>query len=258
MTARIARIRRYPIKAIGGEDLSRVRLDAARRLPGDRIWALLTEGGERHAGDSERPGRWLPKSCFLRGAASAALQAVQGGWGEDAGDGTVGCPIRLTHPDLPELIFDPETEGARLIDWVRPLWPDDKPAPTRLVQGPTGWTDVAQPWISILSLSSLRDLEARLGQPLGIERWRGNLWLDGWDAYAERDLVGQILTVGGLDLRITQTIGRCPATSADTATGRVDIDMPEALRAQFGHSEFGIYAEVVSGGEIALGDEVRL
>ena len=73
MTARVARIRRHPIKAIGGEDLGRVRLDAARRLPGDRLWALLSEGGERHAGNAERPERWLPKSCFLRGAASAAL-----------------------------------------------------------------------------------------------------------------------------------------------------------------------------------------
>lgn len=253
MTARVARIRRHPIKAIGGEDLGRVRLDAARRLPGDRVWALLTEGGERHAGEGPRPERWLPKSCFLRGAASAALQAVQGGWGEGAVDG----PIRLTHPDLPDLSFDPAHEGARLIDWVRPLWPADKPAPTRLVQGPTGWTDVAQPWISILSLSSLRDLEARLGQPLITERWRGNIWLDGWDAYGERDLVGQVLTIGGVELRVTQTIGRCPATSADTATGRIDIDMPEALKAQFGHSEFGIYAEVVTGGEIAQGDEVH-
>ncbi|KRW93626.1 MOSC domain-containing protein [Paracoccus sp. MKU1] len=250
MTARIARIRRHPIKAIGGEDLRHTRLDAARRLPGDRLWALLTEGGERHAG--EVPGRWLPKSCFLRGAASAGLQAVQGGWGE----GAEGGRIRLTHPDLPDLDFDPETEGARLVDWVRPLWSEGKPAPTRLVRGPTGWTDVNQPWVSILSLSSLADLESQLGMSVGVERWRGNLWLDGWAPYAERDLIGHVLTVGAVELRVTETIGRCPATSADPATGRIDIDMPEALEAQFGHRDFGIYAEVVTGGDIALGDEV--
>ncbi|RDD71770.1 MOSC domain-containing protein [Paracoccus versutus] len=251
MTARVARIRRHPIKAIGGEDLPRTRLHAARRLPGDRLWALLTEGGERHAGAV--PQRWLPKSCFLRGAASAGLQAVRGGWGE----GAEGGRIRLTHPDLPDLDFDPEAEGPRLVEWVRPLWPQDKPAPTRLVRGPTGWTDVSQPWISILSLSSLADLEGRLGQPLGIERWRGNLWLEGWAPYAERELIGHVLTLGGVELRVTETIGRCPATSADPTTGRIDIDMPEALEAQFGHRDFGIYAEVVTGGDIALGDEVR-
>lgn len=252
MTARIARIRRHPIKSIGGEDIARTRLDAARRLPGDRLWALLTEGGERHAGTGA-PQRWLPKSCFLRGAAASGLQAVQGGWGEGAPEG----PIRLSHPDLDDLTFDPETEGQRLIDWVSPLWPQDKPAPTRLVQGPTGWTDVSQPWISILSLSSLADLETRLGQPLGVERWRANLWIDGWAPYAERQLIGQILNIGGLELRVTETIGRCAATSADTATGRIDMDMPGTLAAEFGHSDFGIYAEVVTGGEIALDAEVR-
>lgn len=250
MTGRIARIRRHPIKSVGGEDLGRATLRAAQRLAGDRQWALLTEAGERHAGDGPRPARWLPKSCFVRGVASAPLQAVAGGWDEDAGQ------LSLTHPDRPPLRFDPETEGSRLVEWIAPLWPADKPAPTRLVQGPTGWTDVSQPWLSILSLASLRDLETRLGLPLGVERWRANLWIDGWQPWAERDLIGRILTVGGVELRVTEAIGRCAATSADTATGRIDIDMPQALQAQFGHSDFGIYAEVVTGGEIALNDEI--
>ena len=97
MTARVARIRRHPIKAIGGEDLGRVRLDAARRLPGDRIWALLTEGGERHAGPLDRPTRWLPKSCFLRGAASAeqALLCLQ-----DFSPSLVLCDVMLGDDDV--------------------------------------------------------------------------------------------------------------------------------------------------------------
>ncbi len=66
-----------------------------------------------------------------------------------------------------------------------------------------------------------------------------------------------MLTVGTVELRVTETIGRCPATSADPATGRIDIDMPAALEAQFGHRDFGIYAEVVTGGDIALGNEVQ-
>ena len=253
MTARIARIRRHPIKALGGEDIRRTPLTAARRLAGDRQWAVLTEAGERHAGDGARAERWLPKSCFLRGAAAAGLQAVQGGWGDGSPDGV----IRLTHPALPDLAFDPENQADRLIEWIRPLWPPEKPPASRLVQGPTGWTDVSQPWLAILSLSSLSDLEARLGLTLGIKRWRANLWIDGWQPYAERNLIGRILSIGPVELRVTQAIGRCAATSVDPATGQIDIDMPEALMAQFGHSDFGVYAEVVTGGEIALNDEIR-
>lgn len=249
MTARLARIRRHPVKSASGEDLGRVRLEPARVLPGDREWAILTEAGERHAGGPGDPQRWLPKGCFLRGAAAPGLQAVGGGWRDGR--------LHLSHPGLAAIAIDPLTQGALLIDWLRGLWPADRPAPTRLVRAPTAFADVSRPWLSILSLSSLADLEARLGRPLGIERWRGNLWIDGWAPHAERGLVGQVLRLGAVELRVTQTIARCPATSADTATGRPDLDMPEALAAAFGHSDFGVYAEVVTGGEIALNDEIR-
>ena len=44
----------------------------------------------------------------------------------------------------------------------------------------------------------------------------------------------------------------------DTATGRIDLDMPKALQDQFWHQDFGIYAEVQTGGTIRPGDEVEV
>lgn len=251
MTARLAHIRRHPIKSIGGEGLDRVTLAPARRLPGDREWAVLTQAGEHHAragqtGDA--PDRWLPKSCFVRGVQSPQVQAISGGWN--------GKVLVLRQPTRPDLTIDPEADGDRLLDWLRPLWPAAAPAPTRLVRGAAIWTDQKSPWISILSLASLDDLESRTGQPLGIHRWRGNLWVDGWPAWAERDLLGKVLRIGDVELRVTQQIGRCEATCADTDTGRRDIDMLPALARLYGHTDFGIFAEVVTGGEIALGDRV--
>ena len=247
MTPILAHIRRHPVKSVGGEGLERVTLAPARRLPGDRAWAVLTEAGERHAGAGE-PERWLPKSCFVRGVAAAPLQAVRGG----ERDGR----LSFAHPDRPDLVIDPETEGARLLDWLRPLWPEDKAPATRLVRGAGIWTDVKWPWLSILSLSSLAALERDLGRPLGIDRWRGNLWIEGWPAFHERDLIGRVISIGPVELRITEPIGRCDATSADAETGRIDGDMPGDLDRLLGHHDFGIYAEVVTGGEIAIGDPV--
>lgn len=251
MTARLAHIRRHPIKSVGGEGLGRVTLEAARRLPGDREWAVLTEAGERNARASEtggEPDRWLPKSCFLRGVIAAPLQAVEGGWHGDR--------LSLRHPQRPDLELDPETETADLIDWLAPLWPEAAPPATRLVRGAAIWTDQKWPWISILSLSSLAALEAETGLDLGIHRWRGNLWVEGWPPFAERELIGQVLRIGAVELRVTDHIGRCDATSADTATGRRDIDMPATLERLYGHHDFGVFAEVVTGGEIAVGDDV--
>lgn len=253
MTATLAHIRRHPIKSIGGEGLDQVTLAAARRLPGDREWAVLTEAGERNAQASQsgdEPDRWLPKSCFVRGVQSPQVQAISGGWSDGR--------LVLRQPTQPDLTVNPATEGARLIDWLRPLWPTGAPAPTRLVRGAGIWTDQKWPWISILSLSSLAHLEQKTGRRLGLHRWRGNLWIDGLAPWAERDLIGRVIRIGAVELRVTDQIGRCEATSVDTETGARDIDMLAQLQALYGHTDFGIFAEVVTGGAIALGDEVTL
>jgi uncharacterized protein YcbX len=253
VTARLALIRRHPIKSVGGEGLDSVILQAAHRLPGDRSFAVLTENGERHAIASQtngQPDRWLPKSCFLRGAVSADLQAVSGGWDGDL--------LTLSHPRQITLTIDPATQGDMLIDWLRPLWPADAARPTRLVGGAGIWTDQKWPWISILSLDSLADLTAKTGLDLGTHRWRGNLWTQGWNAFHERDLIGQTIHIGQAELRITDHIGRCTATNADTATGQVDLDMIDSLQRHYGHTDFGVFAEVVTGGKIRLQDQITL
>ena len=246
MTATLAHIHRHPIKSIGGEGLASVALSPGRRLPGDREWAVLTETGERHATD---PQRWLPKTCFLRGVASFPLQAIRGGWQGDR--------IVLSHPLRPELSFDPQGDGDALLDWLRPLWPADAPAPTRLLHGAAIWTDQKWPWLSILSLNSLADLEQRSGQSLGLDRWRGNLWIDGWEPFAERDLIGHTFHIGPVELRVTDHIGRCEATSANTGSGQRHIDMLDTLKRHYGDTNFGIFAEVVTGGAITIGDKVQ-
>lgn len=247
--ARLERIARYPVKSVGGEALDRVMLAAGQALPGDRQFGVLHGDSLRHLEEGELR-KWLPKSAFLRGAAGPSLQAVRGGWG-------AGGLLHLSHPDLPPLTFDPKGDQAPLLDWLAPLWADSgKAAPARLVSGPLPLTDTKKPWLSLLSLDSLTDLEARLGRSLGTDRWRGNLWVSGWQAQAERDLRLHQLRIGPVLFKAVERIGRCPATSADTVTGRLDGDMPAALEAEFGHQDFGLYLEVIEGGEIAVGDPV--
>jgi uncharacterized protein YcbX len=119
-------------------------------------------------------------------------------------------------------------------------------------------TDSEFPSVSILSLRSLADLSARMGQHLSADRWRGNLWLDGAAPWAEWDWIGRSLQIGQTELRIEERITRCRATSANPETGRIDADTLGGLDAAFGHQDFGLYAVVTRGGAIATGDKVTL
>ena len=249
---RLAQIWRYPVKSIGRERLSRARLDQGGKIPGDRAWAVLHEGAANRLNEAGRLESWLPKMAFLRGAAGPSLQAIEGGMD--------GGKLALRHPDAGEIAIEPanEDDATRLIDWLRPLWPEGKPAPLRLVAGPAPLTDTQKPFVSINSLSSLSELERVAGQRLGVERWRGNLWIEGAEPFAELDWIDREISIGAVRLVVRQAIGRCTATAVDTATGQPDRDMVRTLTETYGHSHFGIYAEVLEGGEIAEMDEVTL
>ncbi|EEX14920.1 mosc domain protein [Citreicella sp. SE45] len=243
MTARLAQIWRHPVKGIGREPLDAVTLNADAPMPGDRAWAF------QHEGAPDEPG-WQPRRNFLVVANGPKLAQVTAKT-EETGR------IALSHPDRPAFSFAPETEGAALAEWVRPLWPETAPAPRALVKAPPqGMGDNGAPEVSILSLASLRDLSERIGKPLEIERFRGNLVLDDLAPWQEFDWCGTTLRIGSALLEVTGRIERCRATEANPVTGERDAEPVRALYGAFRHRDFGVYARVVQTGMIAVGNEV--
>jgi MOSC domain-containing protein YiiM len=51
-------------------------------------------------------------------------------------------------------------------------------------------------------------------------------------------------------------IVRCAAVNVDPDTAARDLNIPYALMRRLGHADCGIYAEVISGGNIAAGDAI--
>lgn len=248
---RLAAICRHPIKSIGHEDLAEVTLAAGQPMPLDRLWAVAHAA----SGIAGPVTDWRPKVDFLRGVAAPGLMAIRARTDPQARQ------MILNHPSRPELTLWPDRDGdgARLIDWLRPLWPDSRPAPATLVRAATGaLTDGPDPHVAVLNLASLRALGQRLGQRLSIHRWRGNLWLDGLAPWEEFDLIGRRLQIGPVTLLVEERITRCRATMANPDTGTADADTLGALEAGYGHTDFGVFARVLAGGRLQLNDPVRL
>jgi len=246
---RIAQLMRHPIKSAGYEQVAEAVLTEGAAFPFDRIWAVA-----HAAARLTDPPTWAPKLQFLRGWGSADLMAVS--CRSDTGAGAV----TLSHPRRPTETFRPDepADALRLIAWLRPLWPENRPEPARLVRVPgQALTDQDQPLISVNSVSSLADLSRRMGQELSPHRFRGNIWVEGLPPMAELDLIGQEITLGEARLKVEEPIGRCRATGANPETGKQDADTMGALEDQYGHTDFGVFARVTRGGRIAVGDEVR-
>ncbi|SHE95389.1 hypothetical protein SAMN05444273_103251 [Litoreibacter ascidiaceicola] len=246
MTVTLAHIWRHPVKSHGREQLSEVSLNAGQTMPWDRTWAVAHEGARTDGNE------WAPCANFSRGAKAPKLMAINCKLDEATE------VVTLSHPDRETVSLHPERDAAQLVDWVRPLMPQDRAQSSHVVRvKDRGLTDTPFPSISIANIATHRAVEAKLDTSLSMQRWRANLWLDGLEAWDEFDWIGKILRIGEVEFAIEERITRCLATTANTETGERDADTLGALKS-WGHQDFGIYGVVKNSGTIRHGDKAEL
>ncbi len=245
----VANLWRHPIKSHGREPLDAVTLVAGQSMPWDRHWAV-THDLTKHDGSD-----WSSCRNFMIGARTPQLAGIWAKLHEDSG------AVELRHADLGEITFRPDSEAGavQFMNWVEPLTRASSVKPAAIVKsGGRGMTDTPFASISIMNHASHAAVAAVTGDDLEVERWRGNIWLEGLAPWAEFDWVGHQVQIGEARLAIRDRVERCLHTAANPVTGTRDVDTLGALNGTFGHQDFGIYAEVVTGGRVALGDDVKV
>src|SRR6266516_1284242 len=69
---------------------------------------------------------------------------------------------------------------------------DELRGPPKVLHAPGhSFSDVARKVVSIINLASVSALETAIGAPVNPLRFRGNVYVDGWPAWKEFDLLGQ-------------------------------------------------------------------
>ena len=249
MSITVADICRYPVKGLTPERMERVTLSPGEGLPHDRRFAIA-HGSTRI--DPEAP-QWLPKTNFLMLARDEKLAQLDAAFDEASGTITIKRAGK-------QVVQAKATEplGRTLIgEFFAGFIGNCGRGTPKLVEVPGHmFSDVPEKCVSFINLASVRDLERVVRQPVNPLRFRGNVYLDGLAAWAESDWPGQEITVGGARLRVFAPIERCAATNVDPDSAERDMNIPRALQRGFGHVCMGIYAEVLSGGEIAKGDRL--
>jgi uncharacterized protein YcbX len=248
-TIRIAAIYRYPVKGLSPQALDRAELTPGDTLPGDRRFAI--ENGP--SGFDPAAPRWMPKARFLTLMRTARLAALDTAFDEATGTLTIrqnGCA--LAQGDLRTV------EGRAAIEaFLGDAFAVELRGPPKIVQAEGhSFSDVAGRVVSILNPATVAAVEDAVGAPVDPLRFRANLHVSGWPAWHELDLVGRTVAVGTARLAIVERIGRCAATEVEPGTGLRDLPIPRSLEACFGHADCGVYAEVVAGGTVAVGDAV--
>ena len=248
--AKIEAIYRYPVKGLSAEPLKRMRLSAGETISADRLYAIANGP----LGFDPAAPSYFPKNRFLMLMRNERLAQLRTEFDEAshtlviAAEGREAVRGDLRTPD----------GRAAIEHFVAEFCADElRGSPKVLHAHGHSFSDVARKVVSIINLASVSAIENAIGEPVHPLRFRGNVYVSGWPAWREFDLVGREMAVGSTArLKILKPIGRCAATNVDPETGFRDLAIPEMLMRNFGHSDCGIYAEVVAAGEIALCDEV--
>jgi uncharacterized protein len=247
--AQITNIYRYPVKGLTPEPLPSVAVAVGQTLPADRRYAI--ENGP--SGFDPAEPRWMSKAYFLMLQRDEWLAGLQTHF-DDA-----SCVLTIRHNSAIAAQGDLETvEGRTAIErfFATKFAREIKGPPKILTGGGHSFSDVARKVVSIINLSSLAAIETLVDQPVHHLRFRANLYVSGWPAWHEFELLDRTLAIGEVRLKVVKRITRCAAINVDPETAARDLNIPQALMQRFGHAECGVYAEVAAGGIIAAGDAI--
>jgi uncharacterized protein YcbX len=247
----IRAIYRYPVKGLSPQALERTRLSVGQTVPADRLYAI--ENGPCGF-DPEAPA-YFPKQRFLMLMRNDRLASLRTDFEENSHTLIIRSENReAARGDLRT------REGRLAIEaFFRRFMPKELYGPPKVLFGKGGhsFSDVARKVVSIINLASVAEVESAAGAPVNPLRFRGNLYVAGWPAWHEFNLLGRLLVIGETTrLRVVKRIQRCAATEVDPDTGIRDLPIPRTLIENFDHADCGVYAEVVAAGDIAIGDGI--
>jgi uncharacterized protein YcbX len=250
----------YPVKSCAG-----IERDAVSLGPfgpeGDRRWMLVDGAGQFVT------QRNLPKLALIKTSLDAGQLALTIGhsqrvvpvpsegasrrlvtvWGDtlealDAGD------------EVADWLFEALSLPCRLV-----YMPDDarrQVAPLYARRGELVSFADGFPLL-LISEASLADLNARLEQPVPMNRFRPNLVVTGCEAFAEDRW--QRIRIGEIEFDVAKPCARCVMPSIDQATAQRDPQINRVLasyRRRDGQVYFGQNLLYPDFGELAVGDTV--
>lgn len=254
MEGRVVRICIAPVKALHVVNPDEVELTHAG-VAGDRRFWLVDAAG-RLVNDKRCPELLRVHAEWDERTRCLALDFPEGRI-----EGTVepGDPIEAT------LYGVPHPSRAVLGPWQDAL-SEYVGEPLTLLWSERGAVDrgVGGGAATLVSRASLE----RLGEEAGVSglvdgrRFRMLFEIDGVEAHAEDDWIGNRVAIGDAIVAPVGDVGRCAVTTRNPDTGETDLDTLGTLAAYRaeGRTEplpFGVHAAVVQPGRVRAGDAVR-
>ncbi len=243
---------RYPVKGFSPELLQQADIPAGGTMPFDRAFAV--ENGP--IGFDPAEPAYYPKINFLMLMRNERVAEFSTRFDETSGE------FRIDKDGALQIEGSLLTQAgrARVEAWIADNFPGELRGPPRILSAPGhSFSDNPKKVLHLVNLASARDLGERLGHAVDPLRFRPNIVIDGVPAWSELEWEeGAEVRLPNIVLTKESRTTRCAATNVDPKTGRRDMQIPNALAANFGHADFGVYLVARTAGVVSVGDELTL
>jgi uncharacterized protein YcbX len=253
----------YPIKSAKGVPLTSARV-VERGLEHDRRWMVVDDGNRFLT------QRTHPRMALMEVQVRSHNLAVSA-----PGMAELAVPFELKNPELLQVrvwddLVEAESVGSDASAWLSRFlgipcklvhMPDHsaRSVNPRYAEGrvPVSFAD-AFPFL-LISESSLSDLNARLEQPVPMNRFRPSLVVKGCRPFEEDEW--NEFQIGPVTFTIAKPCSRCTVPTVDQSTGirgKEPIRTLETFRSREGKVLFGQNVVHRGSGVLAVGDPVHL
>ena len=112
--------------------------------------------------------------------------------------------------------------------------------------------------MSLINLNSVADFEKKINQKVEFQRFRGNFYVDGIQAWEESNWINKIIKINNISFKVEKNIPRCVAINLKPKTDDNSLNLLQSLKKTYNHFDMGIYLTALDNGKIDVGDKVKL
>jgi uncharacterized protein YcbX len=112
--------------------------------------------------------------------------------------------------------------------------------------------------ISLINLSSIDDFGKKINEKVEFQRFRGNFYINGIDAWEERNWVGRNIKINNISFKVERHIPRCVAINLKPKTDVNNTNLLQSLKKTYNHFDMGVYLKALNNGKVEVGDKIEI
>ena len=112
--------------------------------------------------------------------------------------------------------------------------------------------------LSLINLKSIKDFEEKIDKKIEFERFRGNFYVEGIEAWEERNWIGKNIMINKVSFKVESNIPRCVAINLKPKTDDNSLNLLNSLKKNYNHFDMGVYLRALNNGKIEVGDSIEV